>query len=259
MCPNGLLGFDLIELTLDKHEEPISAETVAGVFSCYEANGISEDSRNLVDRSKVIELERIDEASIPKKPVYHAIKRVFDVASCMCALVLLAVPMVVVAVAIKVESSGPVMFKQERLGKGGKPFVLYKFRTMYTDAEKDGAHWTGVNDVRITKVGKTLRALHIDELPQFVNVIKGDMSLIGPRPERAVFYDEFEQYIHGFSQRLMVRPGISGLAQVNGGYRLLPEQKILFDLEYIKNQSVAMDARCIIDTFIVTLSGKGAR
>lgn len=221
--------------------------------------GISEDCQNLIDCSKVIELERIDEASLPKKTFYYAVKRVFDVVSCACALVLLAVPMLLVATAIKIDSPGPALFKQERLGKGGKPFVLYKFRTMNVDAERDGAHWTQENDVRITRVGKVLRAFRIDEIPQFFNVIKGDMSLVGPRPERAVFYEEFERYIHGFSQRLMVRPGISGLAQVNGGYRLLPEQKILFDLEYIKSQSVFVDARCIIDTFAVILFGKDAR
>lgn len=251
----------MTELVANIHEDmrALEAGEASRSTACVVPIGISSDSQNLVDRTKVIELDRIDEQSLSEKRVYHFVKRTFDVISCTCALAVLVIPMLLIAMAVRVDSHGPALFKQARLGKNGKPFVLYKFRTMYVGSEADGAHWTSEADRRITKVGNILRKTHLDEIPQFWNVVKGDMSLIGPRPERAVFYEEFERYIHGFSQRLLVKPGISGLAQVNGGYKLLPEEKVIYDLEYIKSCSVGLDARIVLDTLKVIVTGAGAR
>lgn len=220
---------------------------------------VLETVEKLVDTSKVIELEVIDPEALPKRYLYRFVKRTFDIVSCSCALVLCAIPMLIIAAMVKADSPGPVFYRQERLGKGGKPIKVVKFRSMYIDAEARGAQWAQGDDPRITPVGKRIRANRLDELPQFWGVVKGDLSLIGPRPEREVFYNEFEKYIHGFSQRMLIRPGITGPAQVNGGYDLLPEEKIVFDLDYVKNASIAMDWRLIWKTVSVLFSHEGAR
>lgn len=220
---------------------------------------IAQATASLVDKTKVIEVERIDVSALPKRRFYHFVKRLFDIASCGAALILLSPVMLVIAAAVKLNSPGPVFYSQERLGKDGKPFMLHKFRSMRVDAEANGAQWASDHDPRVTRVGAFLRKTRLDEIPQFWNVVKGDMSLIGPRPEREVFYKEFEKYIHGFSQRLTVKPGITGLAQVSGGYDLKPAEKIIFDIEYIKNQSFAMDINVIFKTFGVLFTHEGAR
>lgn len=194
-----------------------------------------------------------------ERPLYNLAKRLFDVTVSLIAILVLWIPMLLLAVMIRLDSAGPALFRQERLGKDGKPFIMYKFRTMRLDAEKDGPQWASENDQRCTKLGRIIRKSRVDELPQLFNVLKGDMSLVGPRPERAFFYDEFEQYVHGFRQRLQVTPGITGWAQVNGGYSLLPEEKILYDMEYIQNCSVWMDLKCLVRTVSVILNHKGAR
>ena len=220
---------------------------------------VAETVAKLVDTNKVVELERIDIDSLPKRYGYRFIKRTFDIISCSFALIICAIPMAVIAYKIKKDSPGPVFYKQERLGLNGKPITIVKFRSMYIDAEVNGAQWAQGDDPRVTPIGKKIRANRMDELPQFWAVVKGDLSLIGPRPERAVFYNEFEKYIHGFSQRMLVRPGITGLAQVNGGYDLLPEEKVLYDLEYVKHSSISMDWKLIWKTISVLFSHEGAR
>lgn len=221
--------------------------------------GVRETVSKLVDTSIVIELERIDPDCLPKKTGYCILKRVFDVASSSVALVLCAIPMGIIAILVKADSPGPVFYRQERLGLNGKPITITKFRSMREDAEVMGAQWAEGEDPRVTKIGAKLRQSRLDELPQFWAVIKGDLSLVGPRPERKVFYDEFEKYIHGFSQRMLVTPGISGLAQVNGGYDLLPAEKVVYDLDYIKNRSLLMDLKIIFKTIGVIFSHEGAR
>ena len=195
----------------------------------------------------------------PSKPLYKAVKRAFDVLVSLLGLAVLGIPMLLLALLIQLDSEGPAIFAQERLGKDGVPFTMYKFRTMRLDAEKNGPQWASENDQRCTKLGRIIRKSRADELPQLVNVLKGEMSLVGPRPEREFFYEEFEQYIHGFSQRLKVTPGITGWAQVNGGYNLLPEEKIVYDMEYIGNCSVWMDIKCLLRTVGVVFEHKGAR
>jgi len=165
------------------------------------------------------------------KPFYSFIKRTFDIIASLTGIVIAFIPMVIIGIIICVDSKGPAIYKQERLGLNGKPFMLLKFRSMYLDAEDEGAKWASENDTRRTRVGGFLRKSRIDELPQLINILKGDMSLVGPRPERPFFYNEFEKNIHGFSHRLNVIPGLTGLAQVNGGYDLLPEEKIVYDME----------------------------
>ena len=220
---------------------------------------VLETVEKLVDTSKVIELERIDLKALPKRRFFRFVKRAFDIVACSAALIICAIPMAVIAIAVKLDSPGPVFYSQIRLGAYSKPIAVVKFRSMRVDAEVQGAQWAQGEDPRVTRVGAFLRKTRLDELPQFWAVVKGDMSLIGPRPEREVFYNEFEKYIHGFSQRMVCRPGITGLAQVNGGYDLLPEEKIVYDLEYIKHASVFMDLSIIGKTFLVLLNHEGAR
>lgn len=205
------------------------------------------------------EIYQVEQSAVVEKPVYQAVKRLFDVVVSALALLILGIPMLLLMPVIRADSPGPAIFRQERLGKGGKPFVIYKYRTMQMDAERDGPQWARAHDVRCTKLGRLLRRGHIDELPQLVNVLRGEMSLVGPRPERACFYQEFERYIRGFSQRLQVTPGITGWPQINGGYELLPEEKILFDMEYIRHRSVMFDIRCLLGTVRVVFRHDGAR
>ena len=195
----------------------------------------------------------------PFKPAYQTAKRLFDLAVSALALLLLGIPMLLLALLIRLDSPGPALFRQERLGLNGRPFLIYKFRTMRLDAERDGPRWAEEHDPRCTKLGALLRRSRLDELPQLFNVLRGDMSLVGPRPERQYFYDLFETYIHGFHYRLEVLPGITGWAQVNGGYSLLPEEKILYDMDYICHRSLWMDLKCLCRTVAVLFSHEGAR
>ena len=192
-------------------------------------------------------------------PGFALVKRLSDIVVSLLVAILALLPMAIIALCIKIDSKGPVIFKQERLGKDGKSFTMYKFRSMRVDAEADGPKWADKEDDRCTKVGSFLRKTRLDELPQFFNILKGEMSLVGPRPERPFFYDEFETYIHGFHNRLVVRPGLTGWAQVSGGYDLKPEDKIVYDMEYIANMSVRMDLRCMVRTLRLIFTHEGAR
>ena len=194
-----------------------------------------------------------------KRRFYFITKRLFDITCSVILLVILAIPIILLAILIFVDSPGPVFFSQERLGQYGRPFKIYKFRSMKVDAEKNGPQWAKRDDVRCTRVGKVLRRSRLDEIPQLLNILRGEMSFVGPRPERAYFYHQFEKYIPGFHDRLAVKPGLTGLAQVNGGYDLPPEKKIIFDMNYIANQSFKLDLKCIIKTISIVLMRKGAR
>lgn len=190
---------------------------------------------------------------------YLIAKRAFDIVFSALLLILLFVPMLLLGLVVFFTSKGPALYRQERLGLNGKPFQLVKFRSMREDAEKEGPRWARDDDERCTKFGRFLRKTRLDELPQFWNILAGDMSFVGPRPERPVFYEEFETYIHGFKNRLAVTPGLTGWAQVNGGYDLLPEEKIVYDMQYIENCSIKMDLKCLLMTFRVVFTQKGAR
>ncbi len=200
-----------------------------------------------------------DIGKVEPKVFYTVVKRIFDFVVSLSGLLVFSLPMMLIALLIYCDTRGAVLFKQERLGKNGKPFMMYKFRTMYLNAEQDGPQWADKIDHRCTRVGRVLRKTRLDELPQLWNILKGDMSIVGPRPERAYFYDLFETYIQGFSQRTKVIPGLTGWAQVNGGYDLKPEEKIIYDMEYIAKRSIAMDLRCIFMTVRIIFTGSGAR
>ena len=190
---------------------------------------------------------------------YLAAKQCIDTVAALTAGMLLLLPMLLIGILICLDSDGPALFKQERLGKDGKTFMIYKFRTMYLNAEENGPQWAEKIDGRCTRMGRVLRNTRLDELPQLWNIIKGEMSFVGPRPERAYFYDLFETYIHGFRNRLCIKPGLTGWAQVNGGYDLLPEEKIVYDLQYIANMSIKMDLICVLKTAALLFSQEGAR
>ena len=165
--------------------------------------------------------------------------------------------LIIIAVLIKLEDKGPIFYSQVRCGKDGKEFNIYKLRSMKVNSGM--IMWAKKDDDRITKVGRFIRIARIDELPQFFNVLKRDMSLIGPRPEVVELTYKFDKEIEGFTNRLKVRPGITGWAQVNGGYDLSPREKLEYDMYYINNRSIKLDILIIFKTFQVILNGKGAR
>ncbi|MBA4495994.1 sugar transferase [Paenactinomyces guangxiensis] len=191
--------------------------------------------------------------------LYPLLKRVLEVILSIALLLFTLPVLVLVAIAIKLESPGSVFYKQERVGLNGKCFNIIKLRSMRNDAEKNGPQWAAKNDPRVTVVGKFIRKTRIDEIPQLINVLRGDMSLIGPRPERPMFTEQFDKEIPGFKKRLLVKPGLTGWAQVNGGYEATPAEKLKMDLFYIRNQSFRLDLQIMLRTVWVVISGSGAR
>ena len=188
------------------------------------------------------------------------IKRAFDFSLALISLLVFSPLIALIALLIKWEDpKGDVIYKQERIGYKGRPFILYKFRSMYVDAESRGARWAGGEDRRITPFGRFMRKTRVDEIPQLWNIVKGNMSLVGPRPERPVFCREFEKRIHGWRYRTHVTPGLTGLAQVMGGYELLPREKVKLDLAYIRHRGIRTDTRVLLRTIGVITTGSGAR
>ena len=198
--------------------------------------------------------------NVPKNALpYLYVKRIIDVVIAFAGLILATPIILVFSILIMIETPGSPFYIQQRVGKGGKCFNLIKLRSMRKDAEEQGAKWAEANDPRITKIGAIIRQTRIDELPQFLSVLKGDMSIIGPRPERPMFTEKFEREIHGFSKRLLVKPGLTGLAQVNGGYELSPSEKLIYDLHYIQHLSPRLDMKILLKTIKVVFTGEGAR
>lgn len=191
--------------------------------------------------------------------LYLPIKRIFDIFFSLILIIGTFPIIIIVVIAIKMESKGPAFYKQVRVGLMGRKITITKLRSMYTNAEKNGAQWAQKNDPRITKVGRIIRKTRIDELPQLFNVLWGDLSLIGPRPERPQFTEEFSHEYPGFEQRLRIKPGLSGYAQINGGYDINPGQKAKLDCYYINHVNFKMDAQIFISTIKIIFSGKGAR
>jgi exopolysaccharide biosynthesis polyprenyl glycosylphosphotransferase len=194
---------------------------------------------------------------------YHIAKRVLDAVLSIAAIILLSPLFLLTAILVKLTSKGPIIFTQTRVGKNGQLFKIYKFRTMKVDAEKEtGAVWASKDDPRLIPVGKFLRKAHIDEIPQFFNVLKGEMSVIGPRPERPEFVEKLKLAIPEYEKRLQVKPGITGLAQVWHRYDETMEdvkKKIRYDLLYIKKICLWTDLRIFFRTFRVVVTGEGAR
>lgn len=193
---------------------------------------------------------------------YENIKSSIEFIFCII-LLMLAVPICILAcIAIYIELRVNPIYTQKRVGLNGYIFKIYKLRSMYIDAEKDGPRWASENDERVTKVGRIgriIRKTRIDELPQLVNILKGDMSIIGPRPERPELIKEFIKYLPDFNDRLLVKPGITGWAQVNGGYTLTPKEKLEFDKYYIQNRGFKLDLLILIKTIMVIFTRHGAR
>lgn len=187
-------------------------------------------------------------------PRPQPLKRAADIVAALGMLVLAAPVMTVAAVLIRLTSAGATLYKQMRVGAGGKEFCLYKLRTMIADAERDTGPVMAVRgDARITGVGRILRAMRIDELPQLFNVLMGEMSLVGPRPERPYFVEIYRRGIPGYELRHTVRPGITGLAQICGNYSTSAERKLPYDLTYIQNCSFALDAEILFKTILTVL------
>ena len=177
-------------------------------------------------------------------------KRLIDTVLSLIAFIILSPLLLITALAVKLSSPGPVLFKQQRLGLHGKVFTIYKFRSMTDGAEHTGSGvYSGNGDPRVTKVGKIIRATSIDELPQLFNILKGDMSLVGPRPERQIIADQYTEEIPEFVLRLKVKAGLTGYAQVYGKYNTTPYDKLKLDLTYIENYSVWMDIKILFLTF----------
>nr|WP_244923555.1 sugar transferase [Peribacillus butanolivorans] len=190
---------------------------------------------------------------------YFTLKRSIDFIISFFMLLLLTPILVLFCILIRIDSTGSPFFCQQRLGLNGISFNMIKLRSMSLDAEKNGPQWASEKDSRVTRIGAFIRKTRIDEIPQLINVLKGDMSLIGPRPEREFFYKEFDKFLPGFKNRLFVKPGITGWAQVNGGYDLTPKEKLNFDLYYIQHRSLAMEIKILFRTVAIVFTGNGAR
>ena len=205
-----------------------------------------------------VPLMEITRSTVPR--YYAAAKRALDLVGSIFLLVLTSPVLLVVGIAIVATDGFPLVYSQERTGRSRRPFRVYKLRTMVKDAEKySGAVLAEENAPRITRVGRFLRKTRIDELPQLYNIARGDMSFIGPRPERPVFVDEYCKEIPGYRERFNVKPGVTGLAQVSGGYATTPERKLKYDLIYMYHQNLAMDIQIVAETLRVVLTGRGAR
>ena len=196
-------------------------------------------------------IDAIDYSNVKGSLLFDMYQRVLDIVLSVIGL-LIGIPLIVIfGILIKVEDSGPITYKQERLGKGGKKFYIYKLRSMRTDAEKFGAQWAEKNDPRITKVGKFIRKTRIDEIPQLFNILKGDMSIVGPRP---VILEEVDLIELRKSYNIdKILPGITGWAQINGRDNIGNEEKVKYDYEYLMNKSFTMDLYIIVMTALKVL------
>ena len=248
-----------LTLRLNDDWERFMAQASLANIPVYNVRNIRE---SLTGRVKVDFLSESDVGSLSPPLPYGYLKRAIDLLAVFLTAPVVLPVVAIAAVVVKLDSHGPALFVQKRVGKGNREFRIYKLRSMTTDSEKNGAQFAGAGDARITKVGHFIRKSRIDELPQLWNVLIGDMSLIGPRPEQKVFVDEFEKSISFYSYRHVVRPGISGWAQVVHGYAASEDDtrlKLEHDLYYIKNFSFWIDALIVFKTLHTMLTGFGAR
>ncbi|NUM25131.1 MAG: sugar transferase [Candidatus Buchananbacteria bacterium] len=239
-----------------------------GLFSCLPLKisffDIATFYEKIMGRVPINTIEQIwflENLAENNKRVYEIIKRLFDVVASLIILVISLPIIPFIALAIKLSSKGPVFFSQIRTGKNGKDFKATKFRTMIIEAEKNGPQWAAKNDPRITRVGKFMRKTRLDEIPQLFNVLRGEMSLIGPRPERPEFVNQLQNQIPFYKERLLVKPGLTGWAQVMGpaygGSVEESYQKLQYDLYYIKNRSLAVDLSISLKTIKTILTRQG--
>lgn len=250
----------------DLHCPDLSADWQRFLAACtldgIPVYNIRQIEESLTGRVKIRHLYENDLGSLLPPASYMLVKRLLDIL-CVLAVLPFALPlMLLTAIAIRLESAGNVLFVQNRVGQGGREFKIYKFRSMRTDSEQNGAQLAQVGDSRITRVGSFIRKTRLDELPQFFNILKGDMSLIGPRPEQKVFVEQFEKNIPFYQYRHIVKPGLSGWAQVTQGYAGNTDEtqvKIEHDFYYIKHFSFSLDVLIMFKTLKIILTGFGAR
>ena len=250
----------------DLHCPDLSADWQRFLAACtldgIPVYNIRQIEESLTGRVKIRHLYENDLGSLLPPAGYMLVKRLLDIL-CVLAVLPFALPlMLLTAIAIRLESAGNVLFVQNRVGQGGSEFKIYKFRSMRTDSEQNGAQLAQVGDSRITRVGSFIRKTRLDELPQFFNILKGDMSLIGPRPEQKVFVEQFEKSIPFYQYRHIVKPGLSGWAQVTQGYAGNTDEtqvKIEHDFYYIKHFSFSLDVLIMFKTVKIILTGFGAR
>lgn len=218
-----------------------------------------ERAERAADKKAAQKKARVTEAD-RAQVLYAPLKRSIDLAGAVSLLAVAAPAMAVIALGIRLSSPGPIVFRQRRLTRGGKEFTMFKFRTMFQDAESlSGPVWASKSDPRITYIGGILRKLHLDELPQLINVIKGEMSLIGPRPERPELVDWLSSELPSFQRRLEVKGGITGLAQVSNGYASSLgsyRRKLALDILYVRHRCLLLDLRIAARTLLVLVSGR---
>lgn len=253
-------------IVADLHAKDLPAEWQTFLAECTLAHIPVFHSQHILEsltgRVKINHLSENNFGSLLPSGLYAGIKRIMDSLLVLCFMPLWLPVMLLTGIIIKLESEGSMFFIQERVGQGNKDFKVYKLRSMCKDSEKDGAQFAQANDMRITRVGHFIRKTRLDEIPQFFNVLRGDMSIIGPRPEQRVFVDQFEQKIPFYAYRHVVKPGITGWAQVVHGYAADAEDtkiKIEHDFYYIKHFSLWLDILIVIKTIRTILTGFGAR
>lgn len=250
----------------DLHSPALTPEWQKFLADCS-LNGIAvynirQVEESLTGRVKIRHMYENDLGSLLPSPAYMIVKRILDIVLVAASLPLTLPLMLATALAVRLESPGSVLFVQNRVGQGGREFKIYKFRSMCADSEKHGAKLAQVGDARITRVGRFIRKTRLDELPQFFNILKGNMSLIGPRPEQKAFVEQFEQSIPFYSYRHIVKPGLSGWAQVTQGYAGNTDEtqlKIEHDFYYIKHFSFSLDVLILFKTLKTIFTGFGAR
>lgn len=244
---------------LDDQWQRFLADCTLKGIAVYNIRQVQE---SLTGRVKIRHLYENDLGSLLPSPAYVVVKRILDIILILITLPISIPVMLLTALAIKLESKGNVLFIQNRIGQGGREFKIYKFRSMSMNSEQDGAKLAQVGDARVTRVGKFIRKTRLDELPQFFNILRGDMSLIGPRPEQKVFVEQFNQSIPFYNYRHIVKPGLSGWAQVTQGYAGDANEtqiKLEHDFYYIKHFSLSLDILIIFKTIKTIATGFGAR
>jgi exopolysaccharide biosynthesis polyprenyl glycosylphosphotransferase len=256
---------DAIVLTANRHRLPLLEHLldVDRTPAVLELSDLYERAFGCVPVEEINAAWFIEALTLHRRLQNSPARRVVDVAVSAVAATVLAPLMLIVALAIKLDSPGPVFYRQIRVGEGGRTFTINKFRSMRTDAEAAGApQWASERDPRITRVGAFIRRCRIDELPQLLNVVRGEMALVGPRPERPELVAEIARQLPFYEPRHLVRPGITGWAQVYAPYAASIEQtleKLSYDLYYVKHQSFATDAGIMLSTLGVMAGGRGAR
>ncbi|MDO8669174.1 MAG: exopolysaccharide biosynthesis polyprenyl glycosylphosphotransferase [Candidatus Buchananbacteria bacterium] len=257
-------NIDILVSALDLKDGLVSRK----IFDClsleidvYNINSFYEQITNKIPVDYIEHSWFLENLAEHSKKFYEIIKRVTDFIMAVMCLIISIFLAPLIALTIKLESTGPIIFKQTRTGKNGKTFTAMKFRSMVDKAEKNGAQWAQKKDPRVTRFGSFMRKTRIDEIPQLINILKGEMSFVGPRPERPEFIEILEKEIPFYKERLLVRPGLAGWAQLNGpsygGSKEESLEKLKYDLYYIKNRSLLLDLNILLKTIKVVFSGRG--